>query len=582
MIKKILKESKGITLIALVVTIVVLLILSGIAINLTIGRNGIFSRANEAVIANENVEVYEQLQLKILDYQLTNLNIDEYAILERLAKDGYIDDSGILNVNLLMRKDMKTGNGNPEDGDLYLIFENPDEEDTFNLIYYDSNQEFKDLGKILTAFDLEDYSTPTPEEYFEFDEATGAIALKDADSYYHSNAERYLGLKALVIPSTYNGKEVKQIGIRYYENDYDRVGHIMGINNLADVNTIVIPSSVEILNELSFAGCISVKNIIIPDSVTTIGRSAFSGCSGLTNITIPNSIKSIEEGIFQGCSQLTDITIPNSVTSIGNSAFSSCSGLSNITIPDSVTNIGSYAFSGCSGLKNITISNSVTSIEEGIFQGCSQLTDITIPNSVTSIGYSAFSSCSGLSNITIPDSVTSIKPYAFSGCEGLTSINVDENNQTYDSRDNCNAIIDTNKNELVVGCRDTIIPQDISSIGEGAFYGCTGLTNITIPDSVTSIGTSAFYGCTGLTNVIIPTSVTSIKNSAFARCTGLTDITIPNSVTNMETSVFYGWTSLATIHVPFNKGEKPKGWSSSWSYQCHATIIYSNGEKEQL
>ena len=183
------------------------------------------------------------------------------------------------------------------------------------------------------------------------------------------------------------------------------------------------------------------------------------------------------------------------VKSIGSSAFSNCSGLTSITIPNSVTSIGSYAFSGCSGLTSITIPNSVTSIGSSAFSGCSGLTSITIPNSVTSIGSYAFSGCSGLTSITIPNSVTSIGNYAFRSCSGLISIKVEDGNPKYDSRNNCNAIIQKSNNSLIVGCKNTVIPNSVTNIGEYAFSECYGLTSITIPNSVTSIGSFAFSWC---------------------------------------------------------------------------------------
>ena len=253
-----------------------------------------------------------------------------------------------------------------------------------------------------------------------------------------------------------------------------------------------------------------------------------------------------------------NLTIPASVTysgntysvvSIGSEAFNYCRGLTSVTIPNSVTSIGSYAFSFCTGLTSVTIPNTVTSIGNYAFYGCTGLTSVTIPNSVTRIEMGTFGSCN-IASVTIPNSVTYIHYSAFGYCRGVTSIVVYNGNTYYDSRDNCNAIIETSTNTLILGCQNTIIPNSVTSIGEHAFESRSGLTSVTIPNSVTSIGRSAFQNCTGLTSITIPNSVTSIDFSAFSGCTGLTNVTIPNSVTRIENGTFRSCNSLASVTIP--------------------------------
>ena len=369
------------------------------------------------------------------------------------------------------------------------------------------------------------------------------------------------------------------------------------------------------IGELAFSECSGLTSItMMPNSVTSIGTSAFSDCSGLTSITIPNSVTSIGLSIFKNCSGLTSIIvsngnskydsrnncnaiietssntliegckntiIPNGVTSIGKSAFSYCSGLTSITIPNSVTSIGKSAFSDCSGLTSITIPNSVSSIGSAAFGCCSGLTSITIPNSVTSIGDYAFYDCSGLTSITIPNSVTSIGFSPFEGCSGLTSIIVSSGNSQYDSRDNCNAIIETSSNTLIAGCNNTIIPNGVTSIGKSAFSYCSGLTSIMIPNSITRIGERAFSHCSSLTSITIPNSVTNIGIYAFSNCSGLASVISEiQKPFLISITVFDEISSDATLQVP--KGTKDKyseysGWRINFKeiIEQEEDIIYT-------
>ena len=411
------------------------------------------------------------------------------------------------------------------------------------------------------------------------------------------------------------------------------------------LRSITIPNSVTSIRGSAFSGCPGLTSITIPNSVTSIGAGAFEGCTGLTDIyalrtdpaaydcatdafsdysatlhvpagskeayagTAPwskfaNIVDDIDNSsddavvlTADGEDVWTDGVLRFSVSSEENgeaavSGVKDKDNLGAVTIPEkvkiggkvySVTSIGYGAFTGCTGLTSIDIPNSVTSIDIYAFQGCTSLTSITIPNSVTSIGYCAFQSCKSLTSITIPNSVTSIGNYAFAGCSGLTSIEVEAGNTQYDSREACNAIIETESSTLIAGCMNTIIPNSVTSIENYTFYGCTGLTSITIPNSDTSIGSYAFDGCSGLTRITIPNSVTSIGIGAFAGCSGLTSIEveagntqydsreacnaiietesstliagcmntiIPNSVTSIGEEAFYGCTGLTSITIP--------------------------------
>jgi len=347
----------------------------------------------------------------------------------------------------------------------------------------------------------------------------------------------------------------------------------MGTSQIVNIPSIINGKGVTRIGYGAFSSCVSLTSIIISKSVTNIREGTFLGCSNLTSIVVEKGnpiydsrnncnaiIETSTNKLIVGCQ---NTIIPNSVTSIGDFAFSRCSSLTSIVIPESVIDIGWNAFNGCSSLASVEIPNSVTSIGSWAFSGCDSLTSIVIPNGVTTIRSRAFNDCSSLTSITIPNSVTWIDGSAFSDCSNLTSIVVEKNNSMYDSRDNCNAIIDTSTNTLIVGCQNTTIPNSVTWIGPFAFSGCSNLTSITIPKSVIGIGESAFSSCDSLTNIEIPNTVRVIEDSVFSSCRSLTSITIPNSVNWIGDFTFSKCSNLTSIEIPNsikNMGEEAFSW----------------------
>ncbi len=265
------------------------------------------------------------------------------------------------------------------------------------------------------------------------------------------------------------------------------------------LTSINIPNSVTSIGSNAFGGC-PLTSINIPSSVTTIGGSAFSNCKSLKSVTLGNSVTSIGEMAFHYCEVLESVTLGKSVKTIGVRAFGNCYALTSIHLPDSVVSIGQDAFANCSALTSINLPNSLTTIGGNAFGGCRLLTTIDIPNSVTNIGHYAFANCP-LTSIHIPSSVTSIEHGIFQGCTDLTSITVESGNPNYDSRNNCNAIIEKNTNALIAGCKTTVIPNSVTSIGVAAFDCNSALSSLIIPGAVTSIGNYAFQNCFGLTTL---------------------------------------------------------------------------------
>ena len=257
----------------------------------------------------------------------------------------------------------------------------------------------------------------------------------------------------------------------------------------------------------------TITSNVAPYTVeVTSGNTKYSG-----DITIPSSVTyngityavtSIRSEAFRDCSSLTSVTIPNSVTRIGSNAFSECSSLTSIIIPNSVTSIGSQAFMACPNIVSMVVENGnpiydsrencnaiIETATNTLVEGCQ---NTIIPKSVTKIGDYAFSRCTSLKSIFIHEDITSIDNTSFAITSSVTSIIVDENNNIYDSRNNCNAIIETSSNTLIRGCENTIIPNDVLELGTYSFYGCTGLISLTIPHNVTTIRSQSFFQCTNL------------------------------------------------------------------------------------
>ena len=355
-----------------------------------------------------------------------------------------------------------------------------------------------------------------------------------------------------------------QVGDLYYNVTSDTVPYTVEVTyqykesdiNYSGFTEVTIPSSV------------SYNNITY--NVTSIGEDAFYKCSSLYTITIPESITSIGDYAFSNCKSLTSITIPNSVTSIGSGAFYNCSLITSISIPESVRSIGGSAFEGTGYYndKSNWENGNVLYIDNCLMDANTSMSgEYTIKDGTRLLAGGAFYNCYKLTSITIPESVTSIGSRAFHLCTSLTSLvwnaincedlNYDNNNYLFysgyitsftfgDNVEHIPAYLCKNMNNLL----SITIPNSVTSIGKGAFFGCSSLSSITIPNNVTSIGEYAFYDCSSLASVIIGNSVKSIGNDAFYNCSFLTTITIPNSVTSIGNYVFSSCSSLTSVTIP--------------------------------
>ena len=461
------KNKNGITLIALIITAIVLLILAGVSLTLISGENGILTKAKNA---KENTNIGREKE------------IVSVAASGALMKDeNYI----VKRENLEEELNQLIGEGKYE----------LEESNVFTVTYNDSRRSYN-VDKSGNVFSENNSSTEIKWIYEENEngdiEITGIdlsdILIENGGNLGSYSKKAFLGIETLVIPSEIEGKTVVKVDWKnsiinegdrgcYIEFKYiknviygDSIEEIFNTYPgtdfcFVDAQAIHLPNNLKILGDWALSGCTSLESIDIPSGVTNIGKRAFIKCKALQKIVIPESVRSIGYEAFRFCSGLKTINILEGLTSIEYKAFGECSSLETINLPESLISIGNYAFAYCDALETINLPENINSIGESVFLSCDSLKTVNIPKGVLTIKTSTFSSCSALETINIPESVISIGDYAFAYCDALENIN---------------------------------ILGKVTSIGYEAFACCGSLKCINIPNSVEDIDERAFYSCYNL------------------------------------------------------------------------------------
>jgi hypothetical protein len=361
----------------------------------------------------------------------------------------------------------------------------------------------------------------------------------------------------VTIPATveYNEKtyNVVEIGAEAFNGCVDLTGitlseglQTIGFDafwNCDKLTTVAIPSTVTTIKPYAFEDCDEMAEFTLPNTVTEVGYKIFSGDNKLTQpvynntffaympkgysgaYTIPEGITTIVSNAFMGCEELTSVIMPNSVTLMDAYAFQNCYKLESVTLSENLSVIDGSTFENCKKLQSVVIPASVTQINDYAFSGCSELASVTFKEGLQHIGTGAFASCA-LTDISIPASVTSMGS-AFSSCP-LENITIAPGNTHFDSRDDCNAIIKTEDNKLVVGAKNSTIPGSVVSIGSGAFGGLD-IASVTLPASVQEIENLAFNSCSQLTSFTLPNTVTSVGDAVFTY-SGITEPVYNNTI----------------------------------------------------
>lgn len=344
--------------------------------------------------------------------------------------------------------------------------------------------------------------------------------------------------------------------------------HIEAFCNTPNLSTIKISEENErydsrddcnavIAGDVLDVGCMGTK---IPGGVKVIGYGAFYGCTGLDSIYIPDGVTDIMGQAFEGCANLRQVRLSENLSKIVGRAFAHCTSLEDIFIPASVKCIYGNPFMGCTGLETIVVDKHNATydsrkscnaiIEKKRSRLISTCKNTVIPKSVKE--YSWCFAYMPVKEIHIPKNITFIDPFALEGCSELERITVDRRNVVYDSREDCNAIIQKSGDILIAGCYNTHIPTSVTEIGECAFYGRKLRTDFEIGHCVQRIMNKAFANCTGLQQVRIPYTVYYMDSEAFANCRDLQKAQINAPINEIPPRTFSGCTRLEEVDLPYS------------------------------
>lgn len=565
-------KDKGITLIALVITIILMLILVGVTYKVAFSGDGILNTASES-------KFKAQLSQAIEEY--------EYFLHVKSREDVGFEESSLM----IGKNGMTYNTRTPEEtGNIYTVISKAPKEyaDSLEVIkgelYYSNDNEKKqkwaqDLGLKISPYKIVDGVLLSANDNLDlFEENTGTLVIPNSVTSIGEGAFANVeGLKIIIIPA--NVKEIQKNAFNG-NTTLEKVIFETEIQNGVEVG-------VEKIGENAFLGCESLVSIEMPDTVTELGADVFSGCSNLKNVKISKNIKTISSYAFYWCNSLESIIIPEGVTSIKSGTFNYCTNLKEIYIPSTVETISSTAFYKCDILNSIKIasSNKNFAFADGILFNASKTemiyilptaiannqTTFTVPNTVTKLTGNLINSYTQIQKVVIPASVTNITMSFFT--KNITEVEIDSNNLNYVSADG--KIYNKDKTILnlhYLNKADVVIEEGITTITGGAFGLCSDLENITLPNSLTRLDAHAIGGATKLTTINIGPNVSNINPLAFYG-SGLKNINIDtnNNYYIAEGSAIYDKdkTTLVCVVEKVTEFEIPEGVQTIQNYAFH-------------
>ena len=534
------KQGKGITLIALVVTIVVLLILAGVSISLVLNNNGVISKAKDAKNSTEKGQAQDEVNLAINYLQIedatsTLTREDKRKILEdelrKISADSSVSISGSgykithKKYDFFVDEDLKiSSSGKTFDAVEWDKKAAP--EDIF--IWKSDDPNNADYGVVIGyKKNVDNYTILRfPSRCTEIDNIYNSDMYKDTGDDEPTVRSYTKNILMVEMPNT-----VKKLGIEAFSGDY-------GGFYFSSLERVELSKSLSKIEAYAFGGCKNLNDIEIPDNIVEIGAYAFERCENLYYIEIPDSVSKIGSNAFEGLKTIQIGKIVESSDGLDNGAL----GCETLIIRDGVKKLIK-----CSGdFLNVEIPKSVNEIGSGCFEYNDKLESFTIPESVNEIADSCFERCTNLKQINIPESVKKIGDNCFKYCENLQQIN---------------------------------IPEGVNEIGNYCFYGCTNLQQVNLPEGLKKIGDSCFSNCTNLQQINLPEGLEEIGSRAFYETRSLSEIIIPERVKIIGSWAFTGWESSQTIKCKATKAGD--NWDKYWNYNhaypaSNATKISAN------